>query len=312
MTEPVLVAEQARLAVGGAPALAELTMRTRGERIALGGDATALIGALLGTARQGYAPDGREGGERARLVAGSLRLLGADVGRGAHHTLAGLAPLDPPLPSGWTLEDYLRAGARLAGASARQARDAAGATLEQLGLTRGRKRLLRTAQLAERRAAVIAQAVVAEPRVLVAEAPLSGLDPRAAAFVVDVLQRATVGRAAVLSFARMLPPGPESELCAAATDLCWLGAGRLLLHAEPRELLGGARWLELTVASHAEELRQELSALGIRLEGGPQHYLVVLPPPDAPSGNAPLGITTVLSAAARARAPVVRCVPAVA
>jgi ABC-type cobalamin/Fe3+-siderophores transport system ATPase subunit len=309
MTEPVLLAEQLRIAVGGAVVVDELNLRTRGDRVALGGDVSALLGALLGVPRPAAAPHGREPGARARVVAGSLRLLGADVGRGEHHTLAGLAPLDPPLPGRWTLEDYVQAGARLAGAGSRQARDWSAATFERLGLSAARRRLLRSAPLAERRAAVIAQAVVAEPRVLVAEAPLSGLDPRAAAFVTEVLRRATAGRAAVLSFARVLPPGHESEVVATATDLCWLGAGRLLLHGEPREGLTRARWLELTVAANAEGLRQELAALGARLEGGPQHFLCVMPRDDAAAGGAPMAISTVLAAAARARAPVARCVP---
>ena len=312
MSEPVLVAEQLRLAVGGTTATAELDLRTRGDRVALAGDAGSLLGVLFGTRAPGASPEGHLARAPVRVVGGTLRLLGADVGRGEHHALAGLAPLDPPLPGRWTVEEYLVAGARLGGVGARQARSAAAATLERLGLGAARKRVLRGAQRAERRAVVIAQAVVTEPQVLVAEAPLGGLEPRAAAFVLEVLRRATAGRAAVLSFARVLPPGPESELTATATDLCWLGAGRLLLHAEPREVLTGARCLELTVAANADGLRQELSALGIRLEGGPQHFLVVMPPKqDAARGEA-LSVTTVLAAAARARAPVVRCVPAMA
>jgi len=306
---PVLEADHARIALDDVPAVSDLCLTTRGTRVALGGDVGALIGLLLGAPRQPCPPGARRPMGTARLLAGSLRLCGKDVAEREHFGLAGMAPLDPPLPESSTLLEYLIWGGRLGGLSPARARDGATSALDIVGLGRAGARPLRTLRWPERRVAVLAQALVRNPQVLVCEAPLGGLDPQAAAFVGDALRRATEGRAAVLSVARILPPSPESAIASTATDLCWLGSGRLLMHAEPRGLLAAQRWVELTVAGEVEALRAELRSRGIRLEGGPLHFLAIMPARAHDAAGAERGITPILAAATAAKAPVLRCVP---
>lgn len=311
MAPPLLVARALRVTVDGATAYGSLELETRGDRVLLGGQAQPLLRLLLGLARPGSQREAGSSQPAARITAGTLALCGADVGRRDHLRLAGLAPLDPPLPGSWTTLELLTWGARLAGNRSRGARGAALAALGRLELETLRNRRLRTLRLPERRAVVLALAALGEPVVLVCEQPMAGLDESAAAWVGERLRRATVDRAALVSVSRLLPPSPESRLCAGATDLCWLSEGRLVLHAEPTVVLGERRPVELTVASGARELRDELDRLGIELSGGPLHFVALLPAVAAAS-EGPTSVATILRAAARVKAPLLRCVPLLA
>ncbi|MBI4700660.1 MAG: ABC transporter ATP-binding protein [Deltaproteobacteria bacterium] len=298
---PVLLAQAARIAVDGVVAYAELDLATRGDRVLCMGDTGPLLGALCGTSR--VAPgrgDGPPGG-LARVVAGSLRLLGRDVRRGEHYAASGLAPLDPPLPARWPVVDYLGWAARLAGASARASRALAHATLDRLGLADLGRRRLGVLGTPERRAAVIAQALVATPPLIVVEDPLCGLEGHAALWIQTVLGRAVAGRAALVSAGRVVLEGAAGELLRSATDLCVLRGGRLVAQAAPAELLPAAAMYELTVRRGAEALRQELAEAGMALTGGPLHFCLRLPEHAS--------VTDALAAAARVRAVVISCSP---
>ncbi len=301
---PVLEAEGARVAVDGATAIEELSLQSRGQRVLLLGDAAALLAVLTG------APLGRAAGEpseptgRARLVRGELRLRGRDVGKGKHHAAVGSAPLEPPLPGSWRLAEYLEWSARLAGFSRRKARFCGAASLDRLDLGGRARQPLRKLERAERRAAVLAQALVTEPEVLLCEDPLAGLGRDEASFVLDLLARATEGRAAVVWTPRLAASEPGERLARTATDVCVLRAGRLLLHAGPSALFDADRLYEITVRSRAAELRALLAAEGVELQGGPVHFSASLP--------ADWSATNILAAAARARAAVVSCLPLLA
>src|SRR5205823_1463962 len=118
----------------------------------------------------------------AAVVAGVLRVAGRDVADASHLRIAGAAPLDPPLPPSYNAEEYVGWSARLAGASKGAARELADNALAKTGLGRVKRRALATLDVAERRALVLAQAIVMSPEVLVAESPLAGLDGGRAAF----------------------------------------------------------------------------------------------------------------------------------
>ena len=105
-----------------------LDLQTRGDRVVVLGAAESLLAALCG------APRGAAVGEPddlARVVGGSLQVLGRDVASGAHREVMGFAPLDPPLPGSWSVEDYLGWGLRLGGVPRRRAGALALAALER-------------------------------------------------------------------------------------------------------------------------------------------------------------------------------------
>jgi len=300
MTEPLLRADGARIAIGGATAIASLSLVTRGDRVVLGGDAAALMQVLL-LPGSGLALAGDDWIPPAAVVAGTVSVQGQDVGRGEQVTATGLAALDPPMPGSWRIEEYLRWAGRLSGLGRRAARDAATASLERLRMHAGRRRVVRSLKRVERRAVALAQALVGDPAVLICERPFANLGAQEAAFLAPLLERASASRATVVSVDRLVPPGPEAELARTATDICVLRGGELVAHAAPGELWGGGAVAEVTVRRHGPRLHERLLARGATVRGGPTHYAVTLP-----DG---MSLTDLLGIAASVAAPVVRCTP---
>lgn len=302
---PLLEAVDARISIDDVVAIDRLSLATRGDRVFLAGDVEALFAALTGVSRAARSRDAAidDMPGEARVTAGSLRIAGSDVAKGAHFRVMGAAPLDPPLPPAWTAEDYVAASARLAGASPRAARDLASASLAKVGLVRARARALRTLSLPERRAVVLAHAAVMSPPVLVVEAPLSGLEGPAASFVLTALAGVTSGRGAIVSGAHADPRSPEGSLSRSATYVAVLVGGKVALEGPPGELFSGAMIYGLTVRSNEGALREELAARGIELRGGPLRFSVSLPE----------GATTreILAAARASKAALTELVPLV-
>ncbi|WP_437812084.1 ABC transporter ATP-binding protein [Sorangium sp. So ce1078] len=307
---PLLDARAARIAVDDVVAIDALTAEARGDRVLCAGDTGALFAALTGipfSAVRAPAPgaaadDARdEAPGEARVVAGRLEVAGRDVARSAHRAASGAAPLDPPLPLAWTVDAYVAWGARLSGASPRAAAEMVPAALARVGLAAARKRTLRTLALPERRALVLAQAIVTAPAVLIAEDPLVGLDDGAAGFVLAALAGATEGRGALLTAARLDVEGPRGVLVRGATDVLVLAGGELAFSGTFAEVAASGRVYTLTVRSNAELLREELAARGIALRGGPARFSAALPE----------GATTrdVVLAATRCRAAIVELAP---
>jgi len=298
----LLEARGARVAVDDVVALDHLTCVARGDRVLCLGDTQGLLAVLTGVPllSRGRREPGEPPGE-ARVVAGSLALGGRDVARGAHRPLMGAAPLDPPLPGGWTADEYVAWSARLGGASARAARDLAAAALGRVGLGAARRRKIGALAAPERRALVVAAAVALSPPVVVLEDPLSGLDGAAAAFVLSAVAGATEGRRALVSAGRVDVGGPAGALVRGATDVLVLAAGELAFQGSAADLSAGRRVYTLTVRTGAEALREALAARGLDLRGGPARFSVALPE----------GASTreIIAAAAAARAPVLELAP---
>lgn len=303
---PLLEADEVRVAVDDVVVLDRLSFVTRGERVLVLGEGAPLLAAIMGTtlgARglRPVAPAAATG--ECRVVAGRLRCAGLDVGRGEHAVTVGAAPLDPPLPPRFTALEYVTWSARLTGVPASAARALATAALAKVGLEPARDTSIARLPLAARRGLVLAHAIVANPAVLVADAPLEGLEPAAAALVARALAAATNGRGTILGVSRLDPASPAGALAAEATDVLVLSGGQLVLHASGAELGAAARLFALTVRTNAEPLRSELAARGIDLRGGPERFSASLP-----EGA---GASEILAAAAAARAAVVEVRPLV-
>jgi ABC-2 type transport system ATP-binding protein len=298
-TPSLLEARAARIAVDDVVVAPGLDFVARGGRVVLGGDAGVLVAAIHGVPLGGV-DDDRPPGE-VRVVGGALRVLGLDVAAGGHVPSMGAAPLDPPLPPEWTAAQYVEWGARLGGADGGLARALAPLALVRVGLGEVRARPLRTLALVERRVLVLAQAIVLSPAVLVAEAPLAGLEGSSAELAGRALGAAMEGRAAIVSTRRLELGAPEGALARAASDVLVLANGELVLEGSPDRVLSGGRVFALTVRANTEPLRAELAARGIDLRGGPLRCSLALPPHCTTAD--------VLAASARARAPIVELVP---
>jgi ABC-2 type transport system ATP-binding protein len=307
---PLFFAEDARIAVDGVIAIERLTSTSGGDRLLFAGDTSALFAALTNVALglRGAAANAWGGEDapplaEAAVVGGVLRVAGRDVADASHLRVAGAAPLDPPLPPSYTAAEYVGWGARLAGASKGQAKDLAANALAKTGLARIQRRALGALDVAERRAVVIAQAIVMSPDVVIAEAPLAGLDGARAAFVLEAVAAATAGRGAILSTTRLDLASPEGALARGASHVTVLAGGEIAFDGAPRELFSGARQVLVVVPENAQALKAELAGRGIDLRGGPARFSAALP----------AGATTrdLFLAARAVDAPIIELVPLV-
>lgn len=300
-SEPLLVADGARIAVGDVVAMDALSFRSRGERVLLVGDAAPLFAALAGTSlawRDGRVPSSSlERADEAgacSVVAGKLTCAGMDVGASHHWAHIGPAPLDPALPGDWSVLDYVTWSARLAGSPARLARDQARHAIERTGLSGFAPSRMRSLALPIRRAAVLAQALATAPRVIVADSPLRGLEGPDLAFVLAALGAATEGRGAIVTQERLDPARADGVLAASATSVFAFARGALVLDTENAPTF--ARTYRLTVQANATALGDALTHAGLSLRGGPRHFTLSLP--------AGLDTRAIFAAASAANAPI--------
>lgn len=301
----VLHAEDARIAVDDVIATEKLTIRTRGDRVLCAGDAEVLFAALTGvplrSRAHGFTEDDLPG--EASVVSGALFLAGHDVGKREHFDVVGVAPADAPLPPKMTVLDYVTWSARLAGESSRHARDLALNALERVGLAGAIKRDVSTLDLPGRRVLALAHAACADPRVIVVESPLSGLEAGPATFVMQAIARVTEGRKAIFSVGKIEPGTPEGNLALGATDVLVISGGALVLEATPEELFASVRVYGVTIRKNGGAFRDELETRGVSVKGGPLRWSVTL------SGEATT--TDIMAASSKARAPIVELFPIV-
>jgi ABC-type nitrate/sulfonate/bicarbonate transport system ATPase subunit len=212
-----LEAKAARIDLFGQPLLARLELTSHAERLALLGDWSALFRLLSG---------------EAELAGGTLQVAGVPVPLGVEQGLVGLVRLDPLLPGTWSAEQLLASSAELAGTPKKAASKLAFQTLERLGLTGLASRRLAHLPLAERRALLIAHAVLTDPRVLCLEQPLLGLDTHAEQAVLGVIERACAGRRLVVAVSDPERSPGSRQLIRGCTERLRLSAGVVLPELE--------------------------------------------------------------------------------
>ena len=268
-------ARAARIDLFGQPLLARLELTSHAERVALLGDWSPLFRLLCG---------------EAELAGGTLHVAGVPVPLGVEQGTVGLMRLDPLLPGTWSAEQLLSSSSELSGTPKKAAGKLAFQTLERLGLAGLATRRLAHLPLAERRALLVAHAVLTDPRVLCLEQPLLGLDTNAEQAVLAVIERACAGR-------RLLVAVSDPELSPGSRQLVHTCAERLRLSAGVvlPELEGGPAAARVTATvcrnhqAFADALRQRglnaratheagvLNALTSTMAGRCWRYLVELP-----------------------------------
>ncbi|HKQ69082.1 MAG TPA: ATP-binding cassette domain-containing protein [Polyangiaceae bacterium] len=285
---PLIAARDLRVDVDGAVSVDGIAFETRGASAAIVGDGSSILSALQG---------------KAEIRAGTLRVDGADVARREHTKpgAVGVAPLDPPLPPRWTAREYLMWGARLCGANRSDAQERAARVLSELELAPLAWAKLEGLAPFEKRALVIAQAIVTGPAVLVAAAPLCELSGPDADYVAKVFATATHGRKWIVTLTGLYAGSSEHHLAAAADELLVFASGRLVRQGKLQKIEGSTVGYTLMLRGNVAEFREAIRALGVELSGGPQRYFVDLPE----------GVKThdLLAASAKVGAPIVELVP---
>jgi ABC-type taurine transport system ATPase subunit len=241
-----LEAKAARIDLFGQPLLARLELTSHAERVALLGDWSALFQLFSG---------------EAELAGGTLQVAGVQVPLGVERGVVGLMRLDPLLPGTWSAEELLSSSSELAGTAKKAASKLAFQTLERLGLAGLAARRLAHLQLAERRALLVAHAVLTDPRVVCLEQPLLGLDTHAEQAVLGVIERACAGRRLLVAVSDPeLSPGSR-QLVHSCTERLRLSAGVVLPELEDAPT---ASRVTATVSRNHQAFADALSQRGLK------------------------------------------------
>ncbi len=171
-----------------------------------------------------------------------LREVGALLDAGAVHP-------------GRTGRSHLRVAARSNGIPARRVDE----VIEQVGLGKAAGRRIKGYSLGMRQRLGIAAALLGDPRVLLFDEPINGLDLDGVRWIRTLLRGlADEGRTVLVSSHLM------SEMQQTADRLVVIGRGRLIAEATTKELLAGLGQRQVRVRTpHAVDLLERLGAHGV-------------------------------------------------
>jgi len=251
VTAPLLRCSDARIDAQGSVLLDALTFEADGARV-------GLLGA--------FGPLFRLLARNAELSRGTVDVLGCPASEAAGKNQIGLAPLDPVLPEPWTVIEYLTASAGLLGLSRRAAARTARDALELVGTAGLAKRKITTLATAERRAVLIAHAVVGRPPAIFVERPLSGLSDQDAGVVQKVLELATHGRRLIVSVETPAGVGPELNLLTVMDRVAVMEGSAVVAVGPPAEALKPSPRCVVFTTKHAPALVKLLVDRGLRVE----------------------------------------------
>ncbi len=191
-----------------------------------------------------------------RPSAGTARVNGRPFGSFAQPLREVGALLDPDaVHAGRSGRNHLRVAARANGIPERRV----GEVIEQVGLGSAARRRIRSYSLGMRQRLGIAAALLGDPRVLLFDEPINGLDLDGVRWIRGLLRRlAGEGRTVLVSSHLM------SEVQQTADRLIVIGRGRLIADATTQEILRGLGGLHVRArSSHAAQLLAELRSRGL-------------------------------------------------
>jgi ABC-2 type transport system ATP-binding protein len=167
-----------------------------------------------------------------RPTAGRIELVGRSPRRREARASLGFLPEDASFHDFLTGEEYVDLAARLVGVPARARRDRVHAVLERVGLAEAKRRRIRTYSKGMVQRVGIAQAIVGEPKLVILDEPMTGLDPLGRREVRDLMAQLGREGAAVVFSTHVLQ---DVELVCSRVVI--LAAGRVLRQGTLAELL---------------------------------------------------------------------------
>lgn len=238
----------ARIDLDGVPLLDGLTASGEGPRLGLVGDWSGLFELAAG---------------RARLAAGRASIAGHDVATAIRDGVLAVVPVEPLLPSDWTVARYLGEAGQLAGLRKREAGEAARSGLATLRLAHLAERRAGTLTLAEKRAVVLALALTSGASVLAVEDPARGLDDRSEALLLELVSQVAAGRSLVVSSTRARATGRLHGLFAGADEVLVLESGVLVGSGKLEQAVAPGSVYVVTVSDNGQALARELAGRGV-------------------------------------------------
>ena len=202
----------------------------------------------------------------------------------------GALPESAGYPERQTGEEYVRYYARLYGRSTADARETAGALLEEVGLADRSRSLIASYSRGMRQRLGIARALVNEPRVLFLDEPTLGLDPAGQRQVLALVRRLARERGVTVLLCTHLLAEVE-ELC---TQVLILNRGRVVAQgtvADVSRRAAAPRSARLRVApDRVDDAVRVIAGTGVvhhvaRGDGQPGSVAVTLAPSDGRSGD---------------------------
>lgn len=191
---------------------------------------------------------------------GKVLIDGHDILRDAIAAKAcmGYLPEQPPLYGDMTVQEYLLFAAELKKVAKRERAKQTEALLERLSLGEVKDRLIKNLSKGFCQRVGLAQALLGDPKVLILDEPMVGLDPKQIMEMRDLI-RGLAGAHTVLLSSHIL-----SEISAVCDHILILSEGKLVAGGSPEELQekmeGGAA---LTVTVLGEQERAEAAIAGI-------------------------------------------------
>lgn len=197
-------------------------------------------------------------------TSGRVTILGREVSNPRVRAQVGYLPENPYLYDHLTSEELLRFGARVSDVGPTAVAGEVDRLLKLVDLTHARKRPLRTYSKGMLQRAGLALALVGNPRVVILDEPMSGLDPLGRRLVADVIRRLRDEGRTVFFSTHILPD--VEHLCdrvgiIAGGELRYVGALANGEHQEPDA------WT-VTVTDLPRPLEAELLKAGIPVVGG--------------------------------------------
>jgi ABC-type multidrug transport system ATPase subunit len=252
---PLIAAAGVRIDVAGTPVVDGVSFASTGQHVLVFGAARALFEASAGL---------------RPVVRGELLIDGVPARAAVRSASASCAPLDPAMPSAWTLREYATWSARVAGQSRAVARTLAAEALDQVRLGSLSSTKLGAAALATRRGTVLAAALATGARTLVIDDPLAGLPDDVARTFARVVARALEDRRTVVFAGRA---ALDSPLALAADEAIVLDGSQRTAQGPPAEI-AAAGGVIVRVAGDVAAF-----ARGVEAHGGRAFVTPGAPPP---------------------------------
>ncbi|MBE9498230.1 ATP-binding cassette domain-containing protein [Streptomyces sp. GKU 257-1] len=255
---------------GGKRAVDAVTMRLE----------TGLLG-LLGPNGAGKSSLMRIASTVTRPTGGRVLFHGTDVvaGPGALRRSLGYLPQDFGVYPNLTSREFLAYLAAAKGLSARSARARIDELLQLVNLTEAVRRPLGTYSGGMLRRVGIAQALLADPEVVIVDEPTAGLDPEERVRFRNLLSELAADRVVMLSTHIV------SDVESVASDIAVVAHGRLLHRGSPQDLLAaveGQVWEVLVDPGDLPDVqRRHLVSRLVRTAGGVRVRLLAQGRPSA-------------------------------
>lgn len=170
----------------------------------------------------------------------------------------GYMPENNPLPEDLRVGEYLRLRGKLKGLRGKRLRDQIDLVLEKCDLTRSRRRIIGTLSKGFRQRVGIAEAIIADPEIIIMDEPTIGLDPHQIAMIRDLIN-SLKRRMTILISSHILP-----EIEMTCDRVIIINSGRIVASDTPRnlrrEFVPGSRY-EAEWSGDEEQLLSRLQAI---------------------------------------------------